>query len=328
MARVSCSAILAAALALLLVLAGSAQAAPPALPYSPYGIVTLDGATVPDGTMIAAYCGGNVVRSTQTTTHEGAAWYYDLDIPGDDSETVVTEGCAAGEQVYFYIGSDLADQAVPWMSGVSRRLDLSRSLSRSLTWDRSTLSLTGQCLVDGRAEYTVTNGGQNMAGPTAWREYEADNLTQSGEFTLGAGAAQVWTFASNGVPVRFEADQRPGHPGSSAPNLTLTCPKPTAVGLRSFTASSAGNLGGCAAGNKLRGQPCTVTSYTPGYVSGKCAGGYWFSKVSTSRTFRLDQAVTVQGCIMAKLQLASATGLAAAHQQVTPIRAGVLCSGV
>ena len=42
------------------------QAAPPDLPFSPYGIVTIDGAPVPAGTLIAAYCGGNVYRSTFT----------------------------------------------------------------------------------------------------------------------------------------------------------------------------------------------------------------------------------------------------------------------
>jgi hypothetical protein len=109
------------------------------------------------------------------------------------------------------------------------------------TWDKSSITLTGECLPDGRAEFTVTNTGEPMAGTSPWREYEADALTQSGEFQLVAGAAQTWTFVSNGVAIRFEADQRPEHPGSSAPRLTLTCEKPTALTLTAFSATSGGN---------------------------------------------------------------------------------------
>ena len=106
----------------------AALAAPPELPFSPYGTVTIDGAPVPAGTLVAAYCGGNVYRSTLTQMQAGSAWYTNLDIPGDDPATPAKDGCASGEQVYFYIGSGLADQTVTWVSGGGGRLDLSRSL--------------------------------------------------------------------------------------------------------------------------------------------------------------------------------------------------------
>ena len=169
-----------------------------------------------------------------------------------------------------------------------------------------------------RQSSSVTNTGRDMAGASAWREYEADVLTQSGTFQLVAGAAQVWTFASNGVPVEFQADQRPGHPGASAPRLTLTCSKPTALTLSSFSATSAGNRGACAEGNKVRGLPCTVTAFTPGYVSGTCDGGLTFSGRGHRGTFRLDQAVTAQGLHRRRERLDAdkRAGNAAAHQQV------------
>jgi hypothetical protein len=37
---------------------GQELVAPPALPFSPYGIVAIDGENVPDGTVIEALCGG------------------------------------------------------------------------------------------------------------------------------------------------------------------------------------------------------------------------------------------------------------------------------
>ena len=174
-------------------------------------------------------------------------------------------------------------------------------------WDKSSIALTGQCLADGSAEFTVVNNGADMTGPAPWREYAADVQMQSGEFTLLAGATQTWTFVSNGVPVEFQADQRPGHLGNSAPRLTKACEKPTAVTLRTFSATSTGNRGSCAEGNKWRGLACTVTAFTPGYVSGSCDGGLWFAEIRTMRTFRSGQAVTVQGCEYLNWQLASAS---------------------
>ncbi len=44
------------------------------------------------------------------------------------------------------------------------------------------------------------------------------------------------------------------------------------------------------------GISCTVTDAGVGFVSGTCDFGYWFSRVSTKRTFRLDQPVRVNGC--------------------------------
>ena len=75
-----------------------------------------------------------------------------------------------------------------------------------------------------------------------------------------------------------------------------------------ITDLAAGNRGGCAEGNRMRGLACVVSDFTPGYVSGTCDGGYWFKNARTARTFTLEQPVTVQGCIMAGSQLASAPG--------------------
>ena len=41
-------------------------------------------------------------------------------------------------------------------------------------WDGSSIALTGRCLPDGTAEFTVINNGRDMAGPAPWRGYEAD----------------------------------------------------------------------------------------------------------------------------------------------------------
>ncbi len=58
-----------------------------------------------------------------------------------------------------------------------------------------------------------------------------------------------------------------------------------------------GNKGGCATRNQWKGLACTVTDAGVGFVSGTCEFGFWFARVPTARTFRLDQAVTVNGCL-------------------------------
>ena len=204
--------------------------------------------------------------------------------------------------MYFYIGSGLADQVATWVSGGGGRLDL----SRSLTWDKSTLTLAGRCLSDGRVEYTVTNGGQAMLGPSEWQLYGTPTIT-AGVFQLAAGASKVWTFGPYTFAVDFAVAQRPGHPGSSAPHLELSC-TPTAIRLSSFMATIAGNRGGCAAANQWRGLACTITAYRPGYVSGTCDGGLWFTDVRTVRVWRQETAVTVQGCEYEGWRLDSAPG--------------------
>jgi hypothetical protein len=105
-------------------------------------------------------------------------------------------------------------------------------------WDNSSIKLAGSCLPSGEASFVVENVGADMQGTSTWREYESGVLAQSGTFQLYSGGVQTWTFVSNGVPVRFEVDQRPEHPGNSHPKLELPCPKPTAVTVRNFTAST------------------------------------------------------------------------------------------
>jgi hypothetical protein len=175
--------------------------------------------------------------------------------------------------------------------GLAIALLLASPVAASETgWDKSSITLTGQCLADGSAEFSVTNTGADMTGPSPWREYEDGSLAQSGEFTLAAGATQTWTFASNGVPIRFEADQRPGHPGSSAPHLTLTCERPTAVTLTTFAATSTRLLSAIC----QKGVVTDVLSAPGGHVVYVVREGHTLSdSYWTIRNFKVTQRVNV-----------------------------------
>ena len=117
------------------------------------------------------------------------------------------------------------------------------------------MTLAGRCLSDGRVEYTVTNGGQDMLGPSEWQLYGTPTIT-AGVFQLAAGASELWTFGPYTFAVDFAVAQRPGHPGSSAPHLELSC-QPTALTLSAFRATTAGP-GLCLCTTGARTYPCTL----------------------------------------------------------------------
>ncbi len=92
-------------------------------------------------------------------------------------------------------------------------------------WDRSSLSVTGQCLEEGGASFTVTNEGDRaMAGDSYWELRDGDgNLLETGPIpALGVGESVTFTFGYGGQ-LDFRAYQRPGHPGLGYAKSVVTC---------------------------------------------------------------------------------------------------------
>jgi hypothetical protein len=113
------------ALTAVLLATGPVFAAPPPLPFSPYGTVKVNNVNVPNWVVISAQCGGKVFRQTTTVINSGESWYFNLDIPGDDAETAgVKEGCTSNETVTFKIGDLTASETAPWVSGGSSRINI------------------------------------------------------------------------------------------------------------------------------------------------------------------------------------------------------------
>jgi hypothetical protein len=110
-----------------LVLTALAQAqTPPPLPFSPWGTVKVNGANVPTGTQISAWCHGvQYAVTTEIDLYNGESWYSNLDISGDLADTPdVKEGCSSDETISFMVGSLPAKETASWTSGSSSRLDL------------------------------------------------------------------------------------------------------------------------------------------------------------------------------------------------------------
>jgi hypothetical protein len=92
-------------------------------------------------------------------------------------------------------------------------------------WDHSGISVTGQCINDSLACFTIINEGEvsngDMQGPSEFRIYANDTLVDVGTFQLNGQISTEICWLTEGRAIRLEADQRPGHPGSSQPQETI-----------------------------------------------------------------------------------------------------------
>lgn len=89
------------------------------------------------------------------------------------------------------------------------------------SWDQSSVSVEGICVGDSLACFTIYNNGDAMQGASSWRIYENNTLVDSGTFQLAAGDSIIICHVSEGLTIRLEADQPPGHPGNSHPNANV-----------------------------------------------------------------------------------------------------------
>jgi len=92
-------------------------------------------------------------------------------------------------------------------------------------WDRSSMSVSANCIGDSIAQFTITNTGDpvngDMEGSSEYRIYVDGILVYTGTFQIDGGDTYVVQFPATGGIIRFEADQRPNHPGNSHPNDVL-----------------------------------------------------------------------------------------------------------
>ena len=95
----------------------------PTLPSSFYGMVKMNGNRVPDDTVVEALINSKVYAKGYIQTYQGNS-IYTLDIPGDDTDTVVQDGGRDGETIQFMVGGVLAGETGIWKSATNINLDL------------------------------------------------------------------------------------------------------------------------------------------------------------------------------------------------------------
>jgi hypothetical protein len=95
----------------------------PSLPSSFYGTVKVNNSNVPDGTLIQASIGGQVLAEAFTQTYQGDS-VYALDVRGDDTDTAAQDGGRENDTIQFSIGGVLANQTGVWHTGTNVNLNL------------------------------------------------------------------------------------------------------------------------------------------------------------------------------------------------------------
>jgi uncharacterized repeat protein (TIGR01451 family) len=189
----------------------------PPLPFSPWGSVILNGAYVPDGTEIRAFCDGVMYGYAQTYTYLGES-FYDMHVAGDDPETpAVKEGCTSGETVTFTVANVVADQTHLW-SGGSQQLNL--------TATKPIPDVAIQKKVDGH-DADSPPGPNLMAGSDLTWSYHVVN---TGETVL----ADVIVTDDNGTPDDTSDDFQVCGPFTMAVGAEQTCTQPGVVQIGPF----------------------------------------------------------------------------------------------
>lgn len=102
--------------------------APPPLPSSFWGMVTVNGEPVAEGTVISAWIGGVKYAEDVATVYAGyEGCYYAFNVPGDQVGTEPIEGGVEGDTIIFRIGDLEAQESAEWHGGTNARLDLTVS---------------------------------------------------------------------------------------------------------------------------------------------------------------------------------------------------------
>lgn len=104
----------------------------PPFPSSFYGTVKVNGANVPDGTVIQALVAGQVHAEAYTQTYQGNS-VFALDVAGDDPGTAALEGGREGDTIQFKIGGRIADQTAVWHGGTNIALNLTVASSEPIS---------------------------------------------------------------------------------------------------------------------------------------------------------------------------------------------------
>ncbi|MDH7488907.1 MAG: hypothetical protein QHH80_05315 [Anaerolineae bacterium] len=173
-------------LALFLLLSIALPAAadqPPRLPSAFYGTVKMNGANVPNGTLVSAWINGVKYAETTTfmTTINGQqVSVYTITVPGDDPSTPGIEGGNEGDTVVFRVGTDLADQTGTWHEGTDVALNLTVNCSpTAVSVSPSGYNSMPDYWRSFQAIYEDANGWADLRNVyLMWNTTAADNIQQ------------------------------------------------------------------------------------------------------------------------------------------------------
>ncbi|RPI91399.1 MAG: VCBS repeat-containing protein [Chloroflexi bacterium] len=182
----------------------------PPLPSSFYGTVKVDGANVPDGTIVQALIDGQVFGQKATTTWGGNS-VYALKVVGDDPDTPAKDGGLDGDTIQFKIGELIATQTGMWHSGPNVELNLAAinvyELTVSTSGTGSGTVISDPVGIDCGTDCSETYAYNTPVTLTATAAPGSTFAGWSGEGCAGAGTCAVTMDAAKVVTAEFTQDQ-------------------------------------------------------------------------------------------------------------------------
>jgi hypothetical protein len=177
----------------------SSTFAQPPLPSGFYGTVKLNGANVPDGTVVSAWINGVKFAESTVQLYQGDT-VFNLDVPGDDAGTDgVIEGGASSDTVSFHIGNLVAAQTHAWASGTNIPYPLTASTTTAglafvSGWNFITLPLRPMNTFTAHSLLQAINGATSTCSEVdrwyrnKWSaHYYNDELTNNYDILMGVG---------------------------------------------------------------------------------------------------------------------------------------------
>ncbi len=162
----------------------------PPIPSGFYGTVKVDGANVPNGTVIYAEIDGQQYASAVVMTYN-VDTVYSLDVPGDNSDSPgILEGGVEGDTVVFFIGTIQATQTAIWHSGTNISLNLTGFTNHAPT----DISLSNSSVAENAPVNTVV-------GTLSTTDADAGN-TFTYSLVSGSGSTDNGSFNISGSSLR------------------------------------------------------------------------------------------------------------------------------
>ncbi|RPJ19103.1 MAG: hypothetical protein EHM33_30820, partial [Chloroflexi bacterium] len=186
-------------------------AGPPTQPSSFWGTVLVDGASVPNGTVIQALIGEQVFAQVLTDNYGGSVAYYVLDVPNDDPGTTPKEGGINGETIHFKVGGLVAAQTGTFDWGTNVRIDLTAINAYELTVSTSGAgfgTVTSEPVgIDCGTDCSESYDYNTLVTLTAEAALGSTFAGWSGEGCTGTGTCQVTMDSAKSVTAEFTQNQ-------------------------------------------------------------------------------------------------------------------------
>jgi hypothetical protein len=166
-----------------------------------------------------AYVNGDLTPPTSSSGNI-FCWYIGIVNPGD---IVVIKFRAEGEYCETYINNATATGT--YQQEIYSVWDTAYVIVEFVEeWDHSNLIVSGECIYS-NTTFTITNSGKpgdgDMNGTTEYRVYRNDILEDTQSFQLNGGESLIIGVPGECDIIRFEVDQRPGHPVASQTQSTV-----------------------------------------------------------------------------------------------------------